>query len=290
MIRIDAIYEETFWPWIQTYHPSTRMFWCQPFGHPGVQNLLSKSPANRVDTYVFFHDQAPVDSDIYNTLFAAVKDRNRLILRTRTHTEPGIIVVSEKGSEVAKMCGTHGWLSCHYFFYGWAALDWYRGYNRSYCLLNPTQRDPTKTSVCADHVMGGENTWQDVHESLVCVVKEKVSSGERLHLTEKTFRPIALGMPFLLLSTAGSLEYLRSYGFQSFGHLWSEDYDSKKDDATRLASVTSVLQDLDNLSINEKKQLWQHCLPIIIHNWNWFYHGGFERVLWRELTDMLKQW
>jgi hypothetical protein len=40
--------------------------------------------------------------------------------------------------------------------------------------------------------------------------------------------------------------------------------------------------------IDQKKQeLFQACWPVIEHNWNWFYHGGLELVLWEELTHML---
>ena len=28
-------------------------------------------------------------------------------------------------------------------------------------------------------------------------------------------------------------------------------------------------------------------MPIIEHNWNHFYGGGFEKVLWQELNGML---
>lgn len=132
--------------------------------------------------------------------------------------------------------------------------------------------------------------WSEVHDSLVYLSTETVFFGQRWHLTEKTFKPIALGMPFVLLSTVGSLEYLRSYGFQSFGHIWNEDYDLESDDPARFESVARVLKDIGALTIAEKKQLWRHCLPIIKHNWNWFYGGDFERTLWRELTDMLKSW
>lgn len=292
MIRIDAIYEQTFWPWIQQNHPSTRMLWCEPIGHPSSKNLLSKSGKVKSDTYVFFHDQRPIESVMHNELFASVKDRNRDLITTRRHAEPGIIVVSEKGSEVAKVCDAHGWKSSYYFFHGWAALDWYRGYNRCYRLMYPEQRQPTESVMRDDLAKGSrylENCNQ-VHDSLVYLSTETVFFGQRLHLTEKTFKPIAFGMPFVLLSTAGSLEYLRSYGFQTFGRLWSEDYDCEIDDPARAELVARVLKELDALSNLEKKQLWQHCLPIIKHNWNWFYHGGFEQTLWRELTHMLKQW
>jgi hypothetical protein len=132
--------------------------------------------------------------------------------------------------------------------------------------------------------------WPEVHDSLMYVVTETVFSGSRLHLTEKTFKPIALGMPFVMLSTAGSLEYLKSYGFQSFGDLWSEDYDQQDNDLRRIESVAKILKDIDSLSQREKKQLWQHCLPIIKHNRDWFYRGGFEQHLWNELNAMVKSW
>lgn len=292
MIRIDEIYEQTFWPWIQQNHPSTRMFWCDPIGHTGIENLLNKSLKGQLDTYIFFHDQEPVHSGVYDELFTSVKGRNRDLIQMRRHTEPGIIVVSEKGAEVAKVCDKHGWLSSYYFFHGWAALDWYRGYDRNFYLLDPAQRQPTKTLMYADQIMGSRclEHWNQVHDSLVYVITEKVFFGQRLHLTEKTFAPIVLGMPFVLLSTAGSLEYLRSYGFQSFAPMWNEDYDCETDDLVRRESVVRILQDINTLTITEKKQLWRHCLPIIKHNWNWFYGGGFEQTLWRELTDMLKLW
>ena len=292
MIRIDEIYKQTFWPWIQHNHPSTRMLWCEPLGHTTSRTLLSKSLTDRVDTYVFFHDQEPVNSDVYDELFASVKYRNRDIIYQRRFTEPGIVVVSEKGTEVDKVCDKYGWLSSYYFFHGWAALDRYRGYNRTFCLMDPEHRQPTKTLMYADETMYSrcrENLNQ-ANDSLVFVSTEKVIFGKRLHLTEKTLKPIALGLPFVLVSTAGSLEYLRSYGFQSFGHIWSEDYDCETDDLARLESVAGVLKDINALPAAEKKQLRRHCLPIIKHNWNWFYGGGFEQTLWRELTDMLKQW
>jgi hypothetical protein len=125
-------------------------------------------------------------------------------------------------------------------------------------------------------------------ESLVYHVTETVYTGRRLQLTEKSFKPIALGMPFVLSATAGSLEYLRSYGFQTFGAFWDESYDLETDDFVRAEKVAAVLKQLDDLSDEKKQELFQACWPAIEHNWNWFYQGRFESVLWAELTDMLE--
>jgi hypothetical protein len=124
-------------------------------------------------------------------------------------------------------------------------------------------------------------------ESLVYHVTETVYTGRRLQLTEKSFKPIALGMPFVLTATAGSLAYLRSYGFQTFGDFWDESYDLETDDFVRAEKVAAVLQQLHDLSTQQKQELFRACWPVIEHNWNWFYQGGFESVLWPELTDML---
>ena len=42
-------------------------------------------------------------------------------------------------------------------------------------------------------------------ESLLYLVTETVASGRRQHLTEKTFKPICLQMPFIIVGCAGSL-------------------------------------------------------------------------------------
>jgi hypothetical protein len=95
-------------------------------------------------------------------------------------------------------------------------------------------------------------------------------------------------MPFVLVSTAGSLKYLRSYGFKTFDRIWNEEYDFQTDDSNRLIMIADLLKQLDSLSIQQKQDLYTAAIPIIEHNYNHFYSGAFESILWQELTDMLK--
>jgi hypothetical protein len=125
-------------------------------------------------------------------------------------------------------------------------------------------------------------------ESLLYLVTETVAKGRRQHLTEKTFKPICLGMPFVIVGTKGSLEYLRRYGFKTFSDVWDESYDDAEDHV-RIERIASLLRSLDELSILGKQELFDLCIPIIEHNYNHFYNGGFEQVLWTELNDMLKE-
>ena len=89
-------------------------------------------------------------------------------------------------------------------------------------------------------------------------------------------------------STHGSLAYLRSYGFRTFDSLWDESYDDIVDDAERVQALAKLLEQLDQMTIEQKQQLYLKSLPIIEHNYQHFYSGGFKNILWQELMSMLE--
>jgi hypothetical protein len=131
--------------------------------------------------------------------------------------------------------------------------------------------------------------FDEAADSLVYVPTETVYFGKRLHITEKTFKAIALEMPFVLVAPAGSLAYMRGYGFKTFANIFDESYDLETDDIKRIEKVTQLLKDLDSLSENARRQLHQACLPIVEYNYNHFYNGGLTKILWAELMDMLNE-
>jgi hypothetical protein len=129
--------------------------------------------------------------------------------------------------------------------------------------------------------------FNEAKDSLVYVPTETVYFGRRLHITEKTFKAIALEMPFVLVAPAGSLEYMREYGFKTFGSIFDESYDEETDDIKRVEKVTTLLKDLDNLSVKQRQEIHRACLPVVEHNFNHFYQGGLSKILWEELINML---
>jgi len=129
--------------------------------------------------------------------------------------------------------------------------------------------------------------FTEAQDSLVYVPTETVYFGRRLHITEKTFKAIALEMPFVLMAPAGSLEYLRSYGFKTFDSVFDESYDQETDDRLRVEKVVKLLKDLDSLSVKEREQIHRACVPLVEHNFHHFYQGGLTGILWPELQNML---
>jgi hypothetical protein len=131
--------------------------------------------------------------------------------------------------------------------------------------------------------------WDKAKNSLLYVITETLYSQDTLHLTEKTFKPIVMQMPFVLVGPKGSLEYLRSYGFKTFNEFWDESYDTLDNDK-RINAIIELLKELDNLSTNEKIELQKNISKVVEHNFNWFYSKEFENLLWCELQDTMSKW
>jgi len=167
---------------------------------------------------------------------------------------------------------------------------------RKYCNIYP-DIEQVFEQTNLPRLFAGEETQQmtscwlsnfaEAQDSLVYVPTETVYFGRRTHITEKTFKAIALEMPFVLVAPAGSLEYLQEYGFQTFGKIFDEGYDQETDDIRRVEKVVQLLKNLDELSVRERQQIHRACLPIVEHNYRHFYRGGLTDKLWAELISML---
>jgi len=333
---------------------------CDPFGRSDPDSVITYGRNDiHEHNYIFFFDQEPIHLSIHTGTFDRVKEYTHDI--NFYHPGSGFICTSERDSDgVDAVCAKHGWKPLYYFFHGWAALDWYRGYDKTFLIKPLQQRRPTRTFIAPNRIVAGErqhrlemlyhifkngmlnnhiscpsvcpaenisihhaiqplvSRYPDIQQvfarqklprnfagetdhpmhscwlslfdesadSLLYLVTETVATGRRHHITEKTFKPIALGMPFVIVGTRGSLKYLRSYGFKTFESIWDESYDDAEDNV-RIPRIASLLRSLDELSPQGRQDLFEMARPIVEHNWNHFYGGGFEKILWAELKDML---
>ena len=121
-------------------------------------------------------------------------------------------------------------------------------------------------------------------EAFVHVVTETVFYPEKLHLTEKIFRPIAVSRPFILAASAGNLQYLKRYGFETFDRWWDESYDNEPDQEKRLAAISKVVEKLCDHSISDLKDMHQEMMPVLEHNREHFY-SKFKEIVIHEMLD-----
>jgi hypothetical protein len=140
----------------------------------------------------------------------------------------------------------------------------------------------TESSASADYVA------QDYNETGIEVVLETLFDDVRWHLTEKALRPIACGQPFVLAATAGSLEYVRSYGFETFDGLIDETYDTVADPVKRLHCIAAEMKRISLLAPEQKVQLWAQLQAIADRNKRRFFGKEFWTQVVSEYTTNLQ--
>jgi hypothetical protein len=130
---------------------------------------------------------------------------------------------------------------------------------------------------------------QDYQTSAIEVVLETLFDDNRVHLTEKALRPIACGKPFILLATPGSLEYLRSYGFQTFAGLIDESYDTVQDPVDRLKAVVTVMKTILQMPLDQKHRLLTQMNIIAEYNKQRFFGEEFTNSIIDEFKQNFDQ-
>lgn len=390
MLQIDHVYEFFY---NNIFKEKFDVFFC----NSGVVNTVADfnsihifTPGLNVQEKIFFYDQEPIVSELSNHYFdmfdfpigvtpdkieelsltdnlpynmppapvealAFLRNNPHLIYKRRW------LVTSEKSNLLNGFINQRDYLHLYYFFHGFAALDWYRGFyalnynktvikdytydyitfnrlvsnDRSYrcylvsllakeLLLEHGQisfgltteqaswqeeiADPnTKLSPKAitqiqlhapstpliidnEHILGSASADipRCTNDSFWHIVTETVFYYDKLHLTEKIFKPIVMKQPFMLLAAPGNLAYLKSYGFKTFEGIIDESYDSIQDPDQRTEAVVEQLAWYCCLSAEEKRQVIEAIAPIVEYNFHHFY-GEFKHIITRELLDNTKQ-
>jgi hypothetical protein len=111
------------------------------------------------------------------------------------------------------------------------------------------------------------------------IVLETLFDDDRWHLTEKTLRPIACGKPFLLAATPGSLQYLKSYGFETFADVIDESYDTIANSQARLDAIIQEMKRIAALDADAKQVLYTKLHEIAQRNKHRFFNGLFDQVM-----------
>lgn len=116
------------------------------------------------------------------------------------------------------------------------------------------------------------------------IVTETVFYYDKLHLTEKIFKPIVAQRPFMLAAAPGNLAYLKSYGFRTFDQWIDESYDTIQDPDLRLQAIVDQTSRLCDMSDSELQQMHQEMQPVLEYNFNHMW-GNFRQLIVNELVD-----
>lgn len=104
--------------------------------------------------------------------------------------------------------------------------------------------------------------------SLINIINETYFFNNIIHITEKTYKPIAFLQPFILLGAAGSLQHIRNMGFKTFDNFWDESYDIEIDDVARFNKIVNIVEQISNWSSEEKIKFSHSVKEILEYNLN----------------------
>ena len=229
---------------------------------------------------------------------------------------------SEWNSDDIKWAEESGVITCYYFYHGLIARDWFRHWkhhgaissikdwqhrfllyardctgSRQYRESLINDLIPLKSMINYDWDKNrnmnanysAKISVDDAQSSAIHLVAETIFCQEKIHLTEKIFKPMVMMQPFILFGGAGSLEYLRKYGFQTFSEIWDESYDLEPDHKYRYQMIKSLIKDLSLLSDAQITALLLKCQKIVEHNQRHFFSDQFEEILLDELKSNMQR-
>jgi hypothetical protein len=107
----------------------------------------------------------------------------------------------------------------------------------------------------------------DSYKKCFCAVVNETRFAQPFgNFSEKTLTAIYSKLPFVLVAPPFSLEYLRKFGFRTFGKWWDESYDLEKDHHKRIIKIFDIIDYINSKSIEELREIYTEMDEILDHN------------------------
>ena len=123
--------------------------------------------------------------------------------------------------------------------------------------------------------------YEDTYFSLVT---ETIFEYPYSFRTEKIWKPIAMGHPWIAVTNVGFYRDMHRLGFKTFGHLIDESFDQIENNQKRIERITQVVEDLCRQDL---ASFLQECYTICKYNQQ---HHIEMAASWRqEFPDRFQQ-
>ena len=120
-------------------------------------------------------------------------------------------------------------------------------------------------------------------KSFVYITTETLVDNNRLFFSEKVYKPIVIGMPFMVLGNPGTLKSLKQMGYKTFNKWFNEDYDNDINLTDRIKIITDNLHYYRNFTQDELTNIRLEMQSVIEHN-----HRVYKKQFVRCSTERLK--
>lgn len=112
-----------------------------------------------------------------------------------------------------------------------------------------------------DHHVINTNLYTQSECSIVLETHFDVDQSRGAFITEKTFKPIKYGQPFVIAGGPGSLQALRDMGYRVFDDVIDNHYDTILDNTQRYFALRDVIKNIVN-----NNDFYRLCHNDVLHN------------------------
>jgi len=139
----------------------------------------------------------------------------------------------------------------------------------------PYKCDDLDAAAHNDHSLHVQEHYDRTACSIILETHFDADGSGGAFLTEKTFKCLKHGHPFVLFAPAGSLASLRSMGYRTFDHCIDNTYDSIQNNTDRYLAVMHTIQ---QLARQDPNALYNSCVEDLQHNQALFLASKHNRL------------
>lgn len=129
-----------------------------------------------------------------------------------------------------------------------------------------------------DHRSVNLDLFQRSYCHLVIETHFDADQSQGCFITEKTYKCLKFGQPFVIIGTQHSLRTLRQQGYRVFDHAIDNSYDDISDNTQRWKAARKAILDICDLDM---RSWFESCREDLLHNQHVFSQGNlreFERL------------
>ena len=224
----------------------TNTFMCLNWRYTKHRNILATYLANRMNASVSWYFKIPFEVLCQDLPY----DLNKLpgehltILKDNTEfiNSVGPLVVDKPALEST-------WINHSHFMSPWP---------------NVTDYSPGVTPALHNGVTN--NLEYYYNNIFVDVINETRFFQPTANFSEKVFQAMQYMKPFIVVGPPKTLEYIKSFGFNTFDEFWDESYDDEYDHIERLIKIFKLIDRLNSMSIVELKNMYNQMIPLLEQN------------------------
>lgn len=110
------------------------------------------------------------------------------------------------------------------------------------------------------------HNFQHYRSTFMSIVGETFAHDDSVFFSEKIFKSISLGHPFLLLGGRHSLARLKELGYETYSEWFDESYDSSKLYTTRTRKILNTVQKYSKYNTSDLITIRKEMEEVALHN------------------------